>query len=561
MLKSQLRFIGAGDDSHLCVFESPVDLIHDALTGACLAIPVLSREGGLLLAVPDEYFLPSALSEAVESTDDALLLGPSRSFTGALLEEDEMGAEMKVDLPTPFLVIDVADSAIQALREYDPLSDPLESIQPYSADRPSAIVDVKTCMPDVLTWLETVGGGHRLNFYSAREEQDALPVSPKPPAKKAGATAKKVTTAVLAQQVAELSTQLRALATQQQAMMEGAKPSIAAPARELPMAAGVAAKLPPVSSGLGLQDVGAVPKIASLLGPPPRAKAPALPARSAMPEDTGEVLEDHQDPSEPASGVARAILQQSAALNSLVAHLTSSDPIADLTSASSSGVNLSTKGAAKREKMQAELAAGTSQFFLQLQQQLYRRMHPTRTVPKTEEDLLGAGVTMTSYLERYGGYRNKGNHAMIMWMLAHIADSASQGDYHKTKEYLALTIAAMEQASLDGHWGIAYLIGLLEEPPAQVYADRQTAVTAVGRPFAPLIPAQWSAVALSYLKEIEILTTKKTEVRNPKVPQPKPDPATPKRAINRLHQHDKPEVMGGRPPWPCMDSAAPDNFK
>ena len=302
-----------------------------------------------------------------------------------------------------------------------------------------------------------------------------------------------------------MASQLKALAAQQQSMMTGQSPPTAIHAAEPPMVAGVAAKLPAVSSGFGQPSPKAVSKAAQLVGPPPKAKAPMMNGPVDVPLDTGETLEDHQGSAEDATGVARAILQQSAALNSLVAHLTSSDPISDLSSAASSGTSLSTKGAARREKMQAELSAGASQFFMQLQQQLFRRMHPTRVVPKTEEDLVGSGVTMTSYLERYGGYRNKPENAMVMWMLAHIADASAQGDHHKAREYLALTIAAVEQAAMDGNWNIAYLIGLLEEPPAQVYADRQASVTALGRPFAPLIPAAWSAMALAYIKEMDVL--------------------------------------------------------
>ena len=52
--------------------------------------------------------------------------------------------------------------------------------------------------------------------------------------------------------------------------------------------------------------------------------------------------------------------------------------------------------------------------------------------------------------------------------------------------------------------------------PAMLFADRMQPVVAHGRPFAPLIPPQWASTALAYLKEIDILVTRKTEVRAPK---------------------------------------------
>lgn len=115
-----------------------------------------------------------------------------------------------------------------------------------------------------------------------------------------------------------------------------------------------------------------------------------------------------------------------------------------------------------------------------------------------------------------------------MWMIAHAVDSASAGDFHQTKEYLSLLSVAMEQSVLDGGWNIAYLLSLLEEPPVQLYADRPNALSALGRPFGGLVPAPWASTALAYLKEMEVLQTRKQDTRNnPKAAVPKDSPSSP----------------------------------
>ena len=127
-------------------------------------------------------------------------------------------------------------------------------------------------------------------------------------------------------------------------------------------------------------------------------------------------------------------------------------------------------------------------------------------------------------------------------ILGHSIDCLIQNDVHMAREHLALLVCALEQAAVDsGQWSLAFLISLSEEPPVQLYQDRISTMTQAGRPFAPLIPASWCAIALSYLKELEILTNRKSEVASPKAkaspkagaeqdaPSPKRRPRYPKK--------------------------------
>eukprot|EP00435_Cladocopium_sp_Y103_P059614 s591_g21.t1 len=419
------------------------------------------------------------------------------------------------------------------MREYDPVTDSHELIVPYLEEEPTALPKLAPVLPVVMEWIENVAH-ERLNFYSAREEQ--MPPPPVVPAKKGTAAKRtaKATLASLASQLVTMQQQLQTVMIQQDSLAKAALPTSGPAEAAHELANGpMPARVPSLSAGISL---GAAPKLAAtLVGPPPRTKNANVPPANDVEQPAVAIPSSYAAGAE--APMISALSQQSMALTQLVAHLTGGDPMVDLAGpSSSSGVGLNTKGVARREKLQNELAQRSSTFFLQVQQQLYRRMNPARAVPKTTEELAQAGVSMTQYLERYGGYRHCKESGLIMWIVAHAMDAAAQEDFHGTKEYLALLAASMEQAALDGNWGVAYVLSLMEEPPQQVFSERMPNMSATGKPFAPMVPPTWAAIALSYLKEIEVLTSKKTEVKRPQGPPPKqaagaPDasPASPKR--------------------------------
>ena len=242
----------------------------------------------------------------------------------------------------------------------------------------------------------------------------------------------------------------------------------------------------------------------------------------------GGLAEDEPKTIEEAGGtspVLSALASQSSALTALVAHLTGGgDVMHDLSSSSSGSASLSSRGVARRERMQNELAARTSTFFLQVQQQIFKRMNPAKQVPQSLEDLVAANNSMTAYLERYGGYKSARDAGLALWVAAHAMDCASVGDFAGTKEYLALLCAALEQSALDGSWGLAWVLTLMDDPPAMLFAERMQLVVGHGRPFAPTVPPNWAATSLAYLREIEVLVTRKSEIKSQKpVPKQKPD--------------------------------------
>ena len=526
MQKVEVRFASKGDPS-LLVWRIAGEFTNANVEVQAFCLPLMSREGGMLLAVPQTVLNDTALLAASLAEEDGML-GPSREFGAEVVVENEEGGETGTGDRQDFLVVDVADEVLLTLREYDPVTDSLEVIQGFVPDKPDALVAVGDVMQDVTSWLENImGDTGRLNFYSAREEQDPLPA----PKKKA--VSKKVTTAMLAEQMNTMMAQIQLLASEQEALSKAARKEGggADAAQGHPLGA-ASSKLPPLSAGQGPVAGGAVQKALSLVGPPPRTRVQTGLGGAA---GAGGELQKAATPLGPQEGdspaMIAAISQQSAALTTLVAHLTSGDALMDLQGGSSTS-SVSTKGVARREKMQQELAGRTSQYFLQVHQQIYKKMFPAKLCPKTEEELMKSDVSMTAYLERYGAFRGQKEMGLIMGMVAHAMDAAAQGDFYATKEFLALLSASLDQATLDGNWHLAYIVGLLEEPPSQLFAEKMQSSLTLGRPFAPLVPPAWAAVSLSYVKEIDLLSSKKTEIR-PKTNQQKPESdqqvASPKR--------------------------------
>ena len=484
----------------------------------------LWREGGLLLALPPDAISDDAV-QAGQSAEDEALLGPSTMIPMDLLEEDEEGVVQSLGLSTPILVADFNDNILDFLREYDPVLDATEVIRPFSEVRPSALPAVENHMDEVLKWAEETSG--RANFYSARDEQvEPAPKKAAPAAaKKAGAGGgKRTTTAMLSEQMGVLAAQVASLAESQQNLQKQMAAMDFAKVAHVPSGGGalLGPKLPALSDSLSPPKVLGLGKATMNLGPPPKTKMMSAASAShalgsqldgqPLSEDFGALEDTSQGP------VLAALTRQSAAMTALVAHLASGgDPISDLHGGGSGSLGASTKGLMRRQKLQTDLASQSSTFFLQLHQQMFRKMYPARMVPQKEEDLVAAQVSMCSYLERFGNFKNCRDVGLTLWVLSHAIDASAQGDHKSCQEFLALLALALEQVTVDGDWRIAYHLTLLEEPPAIMFQGRPASISAVGRPFAGLVPQSLAATTLAFIKEVDVLSTKKGELK-PKKP-------------------------------------------
>ena len=401
-----IAFASQGEAS-LLVFRCPEELSQNGSEVECYALAILPRTNGMLLCLPRNVISEEAMIAALGAGEEGLL-GPTKLIQAPLCEESEDGTTITTSGPHRYMyLVDFNLEVLQYLQEYDPIIVG-DAITPFDQEVPNAIPVSSTVLEIASVWVSEQGFA-RANFYSAREEQE-VPSEPGPKApakatsKKAG-TPKRISNAQVMEQLAQMASQIQALAMRQETAEQG-KAEGTGPTLQAERAFGSIQPVPAVSAGLGTGGVpplGAVAKALQLVGPPPRTRQ-----GRAVHQDPEPVEQEVQDPFKapalgivPKSGIEAALAQQSTAITTLVAHLASqADPLGDLSSTAVS--SSSTKGVQRRERLQNELASRNSTFYLQVMQQVHRRLHPGRPAPKVEADL--AGLSFLSYLEKNGGF-------------------------------------------------------------------------------------------------------------------------------------------------------------
>eukprot|EP00435_Cladocopium_sp_Y103_P039410 s1015_g10.t1 len=512
--KDRLKPASKGEPSLLVLtLPANVTLLQEELD--VFALPLEFRRGGMLLVMPSQVLSDQVLHDGLSGSEE-VIFGPNTNFQVSLMEENEDDLSLQdLGVSADAVVVDVTDDVIDFCREYDPVTDSQAAIHGFSFDFPTSLPDYNVLLGQVREWISS-RHDDRSGFYTAQEDQAEPPLTR--PAK--SATPKKapvkqrVTNSMISDQLATLAAQMQVL-SQRQDQLEKSKGGSAADVGGQAHGHSFLAtsKMPAVSAALpnpsGVSQTQAA-KALGLLSPPPKISRnpPAEPNVDFATMD--EPLDILQPRPEEAGGIATALAQQSTAITALVAHLAAQAPdaLGDLAALGPS--SSSTKGVSRRERMQNDLAADTSTYHLQMMQQLHRRLHPAKPVPQKEEDL--RDLSVLTYLERNGGYRNQREMGLVAWILGHALDAAASGNMRRTKEVLALMMVAVEQAVVDrGDWSLAYMLTLLEEPPNQMFQDRAINLVHHSKPFGPLVPPQWTAVCLAYLKDLEVLASKKGE--------------------------------------------------
>ena len=524
MERKQLKFAVRGTPG-VVILGLPGSVIVEAEEDDVVevfCIPIAHRKGGLLLAIPHSIIREEVLTAGNSAESNDNLIGPNKVMSSKLELHEADGSVSYLEDICGFIAIDFTNEVLAHMHAYDPLFEEYQHVVPFFESLPNAFPSMVGIGEKVREWTQD-SEAPRAVFYSAREEPEGGGGKAATAAKKAAG--KRITNTSLMEEVESLKAQL-ALLKAASDPPTSKQPAI--PAGD-PMGGAriIAPKMPGLSQGL----IGAAPgaaKAAALLGPPPKTRAPLIRQGGAevMEEDEPQLGLDQAFTGQGADQILMALAQQSSAITSLVAHLAGgADPMSDLSAAGSNQFSSGTRGVQRRDRMMQELASGKSNFFIQMQQQLHRKLNPSSPAPSTEEELLASDASVLMYLERFGGYQKNKELGYVMWLIGHIADAFARGNIHLAREHTALAVCAVEQAALDrGDWALGFLLGLTAEPPVQMFQDRLQNVTAYGRSFGPLTPSSWAATSLAFLKEMEVLQSRKTEVRKVKPDPPLKDP-------------------------------------
>ena len=516
----------------------------DVSEESSLALVIMKRQGGLLVAAPF-MFLSSEDKAAINLLGDKSAIGPRTMLTVPAEKEIEGGGrEAASDIDV--LVFDMDVSVAGQLVPLREVSEEEQEIMMGLVEEDSHIVPMSDALLKFAAeWVELEASGN-LAYYSAVEEQDeAVPETPKAPGKERkprepkepkGDKAKRVTTAMLSDQLSglldvlpQLSNQVLALQEDQQKLRQEFLLNAGAPPvrpSQVPISAGVHQLATPAA-------------LAQALGGPPRVKnAPALVPNGVVPkmplkkgtDSQLNVQEQAEEIEEPGSVLASAVLEQSKALTTLVSHLQQGgDPLL-WGQADSSGLSLSSKGTAQRERLQLQLASRSGGFCLAVLQNAVRKMKPSAKMPQSLEEAALTDFSMLTYLERYGGYGASKELGLIQYAVAHIFDAAVHGDLAGVQELTSLLTVGLEQAAMDGgRLEFAYKLMLLEEPPSQLWSYRQAAYDPRSRAFSPLCPQRWATCALAFSKEVDYIQAKRQEVAVKKAAAPPTQPGPKKK--------------------------------
>ena len=533
------------------IFWPPDPNVVQARPGVGLV--VLTRQfagGGLLVA------LPAALIPA-----GSLPVFPAEADVVGLNTRMEVPGVRMSDLGTEALGIDIdlylVDLGLDALPAVTPLSHVPEveeqGLIGFAEDL-DVIPDPVMLVTLARDWL-AAQTSQRIAFYSADEGNELEPqfadaahlpprtdlvegITPpdqspaRGPKAKEATRPKRVTNAALAEQMTGLLQVLPSMTAQIAELQKGQK--MLQNSLELQkMTPPPRASQMPVAS-----TVSQVSDFAKMMGQPPKTKAmvplsmapaPGPTITSGLDGNVGPQEAAEENSPVAADPFARAMLEQSKALMTLVATMQQGgDPLLDVHAASSSG-SLGTKGSQGRERLQRDLATKSGNFFLAVLQNAAKRLRPAGARPSSIEELAGTDFSMIHYLERFGGFGSFKELGLIQYALAHICDALVHSDLNGARDYLALLMVGVDQANLDGNrWELAYRMMLLEEPPSQLWAYRHPGFDPRSKGFSPLAPQQWTTVALAYSKEMDYIQSKRQEVTGQKQGQ-QPGNPNPKR--------------------------------
>jgi hypothetical protein len=183
-----------------------------------------------------------------------------------------------------------------------------------------------------------------------------------------------------------------------------------------------------------------------------------------------------------------------------------SDPMLGLGNASggSSNSSIGVQGSASRDRMLQIRQDHQGALGAEVAQNMARRVGGR--VPKNERP------DPLKYLERFGGYAQNRELGLLAWLVCNLLSNLWAKEWGAVDDDACLLLLAIEQANLDGgHWDLAWIFALQEDPPTSVFS-RVATPTTINRNFSLLASQSWITVSMAYLRELETLQTRRSEL-------------------------------------------------
>ena len=126
---------------------------------------------------------------------------------------------------------------------------------------------------------------------------------------------------------------------------------------------------------------------------------------------------------------------------------------------------------------------------------------------------MNAGVSGVKYLERFGGYGRQKELGIIQFQAMMALDFLMTENVGAAKGCITLMAVMLEQACLDGgRVELAQILTMQEDVPAAVFTNRQLAQSSRARAFAPLADQKWITSSIAFLKELDTISTKRSDL-------------------------------------------------
>ena len=171
----------------------------------------------------------------------------------------------------------------------------------------------------------------------------------------------------------------------------------------------------------------------------------------------------------------------------------------DASSTPSAGV----RGAAQRERLMDALRLRPGSMSMHVAEAMQRRLGRAPRVGQPPEP--------RAYLERFGTFGDSRELGLVAWLAAGVLDNIWHQDLGRASDGAALLMVVLEQASLDrGNFDLAWLMSFEEDPPQQIFSRMGPQVTP--RAFAPLARQQWATTNMAYLRELDVLNTRRADL-------------------------------------------------